>query len=95
MERIRRNASVEYHSSRFILALKVIEPAAIPAGTFFTGLGANDGPLWATSFNFSVINGANYSVGWLVLRNIDYEMGYGTCFFVSESKFLRLKESVS
>lgn len=47
MERIRRNASVEYHSSRFILALKVIEPAAIPAGTFFTGLGANDGPLWA------------------------------------------------
>ena len=34
MERIRRNASVEYHSSRFILALKVIEPAAIPAGTF-------------------------------------------------------------
>ena len=33
-----------------------------------------------TSFNFSVINGANYSVGWLVLRNIDYEMGYGTCF---------------
>ena len=48
-----------------------------------------------TSFNFSVINGANYSVGWLVLRNIDYEMGYGTCFFVSESKFLRLKEYVS
>lgn len=47
VEIIRRNASVEYHSSRFILALKVIEPAAIPAGTFFTGLGANDGPLWA------------------------------------------------
>lgn len=44
---IRRNASVEYRSNRFIPILKAIEPFAIPAGTFFVGLGANNSNQWA------------------------------------------------
>ena len=47
VEIIRRNASVEYRSNRFIPILTAIEPFAIPAGTFFVGLGANSSNQWA------------------------------------------------
>lgn len=38
---------MEYRSNRFIPILKAIEPFAIPAGTFFVGLGTNNGNQWA------------------------------------------------